>query len=236
MRDKLMARAFVEFSDTLVGDYDVMEFLARLCERSVEVLEVSAAGAVLSDGDGGLGLAWASTDSAKLLETLQLQHEEGPCLDAYRDGTTVVVADLHKTEKQRWPQFTPLALAAGATAISAFPMRLRHQRVGALNVFSSDAGLLDSGAMDAGQALADIATIAILQARAISDASRVTSQLERALESRVAIEQAKGVLAERLGVDPGEAFTRLRRYAREHGLGLTALAHEVVDGTVTLDL
>ena len=234
MREQQLARAFVEFSDTLVGDYDVLDFLVRLCERSAEVLEVGAAGALLTDGGGRLGLVAASTEAVKVLETLQMQRREGPCVDAWRRGERVVVADLRRGPSRRWPVFTPQALAAGVVAVCAFPMRLRGDRIGALNMFQAAPGAFDEAALAAGQALADVATIAILQARAVEDAARLAGQLEHALESRVAIEQAKGVLAERLGIDPDAAFTRLRRHARVHGLRLTDLARRVVDGSLTL--
>ncbi len=235
MREQRLARAFVEFSDTLVGDYDVLDFLVRLCERCAEVLEVAAAGALLTDGRGRLGLVAASTEAVKVLETLQVQRREGPCVDAWRQGERVVVADLRRGASRRWPVFTPRALASGVVAVCAFPMRLRGDRIGALNVFQVAPGAFDEAALEAGQALADVATIAILQARAVEDAARLADQLEHALRSRVVIEQAKGVLAERLGIDPDAAFMRLRRYARVHGLRLTGVASRVVDGSLTLE-
>ena len=235
MREEQLARAFVEFSDTLVRGYDVIEFLDRLCTRCVEVLEVSAVGALLDDGAGRLELVAASTETVRVLETLQVQRRYGPCLDAYRSGERVVVPDLRATGR-RWPAFTSQALSIGVAAVSAFPMRLRQVRVGALNVFQAAPGQMSKETLDAGQALADVATIAILQARAVDDATRLAGQLTHALESRVVIEQAKGVLAERLGVAPDEAFRRLRRYGRLNGLALTELAGQVVAGTLTLDL
>lgn len=235
MREDRLARAFVEFSDTLVRGYDVAEFLDRVCERCVEVLEVSAVGALLTDGAGRLGLVSASTQAVAVLETLQVQRQEGPCLDAYRSGERVVVPDLRAAAGRRWPVFTPRALAVGLTAVCALPMRLRDARIGALNVFQATPGGFDEEATRAGQALADVATIAILQARAVQDATRLAGQLEHALASRVVIEQAKGMLAERLGVDPDTAFARLRRHARLGGLGLTEMARRVVEGSFTLE-
>jgi GAF domain-containing protein len=234
MREEQLARAFVEFSDTLVRDYDVVEFLSRLCQRSVEVLEVTAAGALLTDGAKRLQVVAASTETVTVLETLQIQRQEGPCVDAYRSGRRVAVPDLRRTAR-RWPVFTPRALGAGMAGVCAFPMRLRADRIGALNVFQATPGALDEAAVLAGQALADVATIAILQARAVEDAARLAGQLEHALESRVVVEQAKGILAERLGIDPEMAFTRLRRHGRQHGLHLAELARQVVEGSFTLD-
>ena len=236
MREERLARAFVEFSDTLVRDYDVVEFLSRLCRRSVEVLEVTAAGALLTDRASRLQVVAASTETVTVLETLQIQCQEGPCVDAYRNGRLVAVPDLRRVGR-RWPVFTPRALGAGISGVCAFPMRLRADRIGALNVFQATPKAFDQAAVLAlaGQALADVATIAILQARAVEDAARLAGQLEHALESRVVVEQAKGILAERLGIDPEVAFTRLRRHARQHGVPLAELARRVVDGSFTLD-
>jgi GAF domain-containing protein len=234
MREERLARAFVEFSDTLVRDFDVMEFLSRLCQRSVEVLEVTAAGALLTDGARQLQVVAASTETVTVLETLQIQRQEGPCVDAYRSGRRVAVPDLRRVGR-RWPVFTPRALGAGMAGVCAFPMRLRAARIGALNVFQATPGSFDEAAVLAGQALADVATIAILQARAAQDAARLAGQLEHALESRVMLEQAKGILSERLGIDPELAFSRLRRHARQHHLHLAELASRVVDGSFTLE-
>jgi GAF domain-containing protein len=234
MREERLARAFVEFSDTLVQGYDVIDFLDRLCARCVEVLEVSAAGALVDVGAGRLELVAASTEAALVLETFQVRRRKGPSVDAYRRGEQVTVADL-RASARRWPAFTARALSIGVVAVSAFPMRLRQERLGALNVFHTVPGAMSQSALAAGQALADVATIAILQARVVEDATRLAGQLTHALDSRVVIEQAKGVLAERLGVPPDEAFRRLRRYGRVRGLPLTDLARQVVAGTLGHD-
>jgi GAF domain-containing protein len=234
LREEWLAQAFVEFSDTLVRDYDVVEFLSRLCQRSADILQVTAAGALLTDGAGRLQVVAASTEQVTVLETLQIQCQEGPCVDAYRSGRRVAVPDLRRAAR-RWPVFTPRALGAGVSGVCAFPMRLRNDRIGALNVFQATPGSFDQATVLAGQALADVATIAILQARAVEDAARLAGQLQHALESRVVVEQAKGILAERLGIDPEGAFTRLRRHGRQHGQMLAVLARQVVDGSFSLE-
>jgi transcriptional regulator with GAF, ATPase, and Fis domain len=234
MREGRSVRACVEFSDQLVNDFDVVEFLTSLCQRLVKVMEVSAAGAVVTDRHGRLQLATASTGRVAALQTLQVQRRQGPCVDAYRYGRRVAVPDLRRA-RGRWPMFAPRALEAGVAAVCAFPMRLRADRIGALTVFLDAPGELDEAATHAGQMLTDLATIAVLQARAAQDATRLAAQLEHALKSRVVVEQAKGVLAERLGVDPDAAFMRLRRYGRVRGLHLTELARQVVDGSIVLE-
>lgn len=234
MREGRSARTYVELSDRLVSDHDEVEFLTLVCQRVVKVLEASAAGAVVTDWRGRLQVATASTGRVAALQTLQVQRRQGPCVDAFRYGRRVAVADLRRVSG-RWPVFVPRALEAGVAAVCAFPMRLRADRIGALNVFLDAPGELDDAAIHAGQVLTDLATIAITQARAAQDATRLAAQLEHALKSRVVVEQAKGVLAVRLGVDPDAAFTRLRRYGRVRGLQLTELARQVVAGSITLD-
>ena len=189
MSEEQLARAFVEFSDTLGGDYDVVEFLSRLGQRSVEVLEVTAAGALLTDRADQLQVVAASTETVTVLETMQIQRHEGPCVDAYRSGRRVAVPDLRRAGR-RWPVFTPRALEAGISGVCAFPMRLRADRIGAFDVFQATPGSFDQAAVRAGQALADVATIAILQARAVEGAARLPGA-GAALEAG-AVEQARG--------------------------------------------
>lgn len=234
MRQQRLVRGFAELSDQLVGDHDETEFLTLLCKRFVKVMEISAAGAVVSDRRRRLQVATASSTNVAALETLQVQRQQGPCVDAYRSGRRVAVADLRRM-RARWPAFVPRALEVGIVAVFAFPMRLRADRIGALDVFLDAPGELDEAATQAGQVLTDLATTAILQARAAQDATRQAAQLQHALESRVVVEQAKGVLAERLGVDPDAAFMQLRRYGRVRGLHLTDLSRQVVDGSITLE-
>jgi GAF domain-containing protein len=224
-----LADVFVEMADTLVDDFDVLEFLHMLTERCVQVLGVSAAGLLLTDGQDKLQVVAASSERTRLLELFQLQADEGPCVDCFRTGQPVSVPDL--TAAGRWPRFTAAAAQVGFGAVYALPMRLRSQIIGALNLFDANPAGVDDGRLRVGQALADIATIGLLQHRAIRSRDVLTEQLQGALNSRVLIEQAKGVLAERLHVDVADAFTLLRQGARSHNRSLSALAQSVVDGT-----
>jgi hypothetical protein len=228
-------RAFVSFADTLVADFDIIEFLAMVAEYGVELLGVSACGILLADAEGRLNLVAASTEQARVLELSQLQNDEGPCLDAFHSMTTVTCPDL-AAAGGRWPAFAPAALAAGFTAVHAMPMRLREQAVGAFNLFSPVPGRLDDETAELGQALADVATIGILHERAIRRQEVVTEQLQIALNSRIAIEQAKGVLAERLQLSIDDAFTTLRRYARVNNLKLAEVARAVAAGELSIPL
>ena len=223
-----LADVFVGVADTLVADFDVIDFLHTVAGHATEMSGGAAAGLMLSDLNGGLHHVGASDESARLLELFQVQHEEGPCLDCYRTGHPVTVGDL-ATEASRWPAFTERALASGVGSVHAFPMRLRDQVIGALNVFGTESRSLDPEEARVVQALADLATIAIIQERLIRQAELLTEQLQFALNSRVVIEQAKGAVARSLGVSVEEAFDLMRGHARRERVGLTDLALRVVE-------
>jgi len=219
----------VELADTLVADFDVVELLSLLADRCVEVLDVAAAGLMLAEPDGGLRVMASSSEAMRVLELFELQAQEGPCLDCYRSGQAVVNQDLASVNG-RWPRFAPEALAAGFGSVHALPMRLRGSVIGALNLFHAETGEMRSADIDAAQALADVATIAILQHRATLEGQVVNQLRQHALNSRIVIEQAKGVVAEREGLDMEQAFTALRNHARNHNLRLVVLAEDVIGG------
>jgi GAF domain-containing protein len=230
-----MAETFVELADTLVADYDLMEFLQTLTERCVELLEVDAAGLLLAGPDGELRLVAVSAEQARVVELLQLQHDEGPCPDCFRTGLAVIVPDIRAASAlARWPRFAPAAARVGLVAVRALPMRLRDEVIGTVNLFSSVPGGLEPSVALAARALVDVATIGILQERAVREREVVAGQLQIALNSRVVIEQAKGILAERLQVSPDDAFLLMRRFARNHNHALTGLAGDVISGTAPI--
>ena len=230
-RETLLARTFVELADTLVADFDVVELLMLLTDRCIEVLNVSAAGIMLVAPGGELRVMASSSEAMRVLELFELQAQEGPCLDCFGSGLPVVNQDL-AAANGRWPHFAPEALGAGFHSVHALPMRLRGTVIGALNLFHVEPGEMREADVDAAQALADVATIAILQHRATSEAQVVNEQLHHALNSRVVIEQAKGMVAEREGLNMEEAFAKLRAHARNHNLRLVDVAHEVIAGTL----
>jgi transcriptional regulator with GAF, ATPase, and Fis domain len=230
MDGEQLADAFVELADTMVADFDVIDFLHMLTERSVQLLDAAAAGVLLADPRGELRLVAASTEAARVLELFQLQNDQGPCLDCFRTGHPVAAPDLTAAQ-QIWPQFAAAAREAGFGAVQALPMRLRAQIIGALNLFQATPGGLGHEDVRVGQALADVATIGLLQQRSTRHSETLNEQLQGALNSRVLIEQAKGKLAERAGLDMDQAFTTLRAYARDHNLRLSDLAQAVIDGT-----
>ena len=232
MDQELLSETFVELTDTMVAGFDVIDFLHMLTDRSVQLLDVSAAGLLLADQRGELRVVAASSEAARLLELFQLQNDQGPCLDCYRTGQPAAAADL--ATERRWPRFTPGARQAGFAAVQALPMRLREQVIGALNLFRADAGAFAPAEVRVGQALADVATISLLHERSMRRSDTLNEQLQTALNSRVVIEQAKGKLAERLGVDMDQAFRLLREYARSRNLRLSDLAQVFIDGSQTL--
>jgi GAF domain-containing protein len=237
LKESLLARTLVELADTLVDDFDVVDLLSLLADRCVETLDVAAAGIVLASPDGRLRVLASTSEAMRLLELLELQADEGPCLDCFRTGQPVGNAEL-TSARSRWPRFAAEALEAGFHSVQALPLRLRGTIIGALNLLHTDA--VEGGRADAevAQAFADVATIAILQHRAVREAQVLNEQLSRALNSRIVIEQAKGVLAEREALDVQQAFERLRRHARNHNIRLADLASDVVAGavaTATLD-
>ncbi|HLF98893.1 MAG TPA: GAF and ANTAR domain-containing protein [Acidimicrobiia bacterium] len=229
-RESRLARALVELADTLVDDFDVVELLTRLTDRCVEVLDVGAAGLMLVGTDGHLRVMASSSEAMRVLELFELQADEGPCLDCFATGQAVVNDDL--TLDGPWPRFAPHALAAGFRSALALPMRLRGTVIGALNLFHTSAGGMAEDDVAAAQALADVATIAILQHRAATEAQVLSEQLNHALNSRIVIEQAKGMVAERRTVDMEDAFAMLRGHARNQNLRLADVAGAVIDGTL----
>jgi transcriptional regulator with GAF, ATPase, and Fis domain len=230
---QLLSDTFVELTDTMVAGFDVIDFLHLLTDRSAQLLDVSAAGLLLADPRGELRVVAASSEAARLLELFQLQNDQGPCLDCYRSGQPVQAADLD-AEAARWPRFALAALQAGFAAVQALPMRLREQVIGALNLFRAEPGAFDPADVRIGQALADVATISLLHERSMRHSDALNEQLQTALNSRVLIEQAKGKLAERLGLDMDQAFNLLRDYARNRNLRLSDLAQTFIEGSETL--
>jgi GAF domain-containing protein len=233
-REELIFRTFVDVADTLVADFDVVDFLNLLTRRCVELFDTAQAGLMLVDDQGGLQLAASSSGSMRDLELFEVQHDEGPCVDSFRSGSAVACEDL-ADDLDRWPRFSPEAVRMGFRSAYALPMRLRDRTIGSLNLLRHDPGPVDDGDLSAMQALADVATIGLLQQRAADDARLLADQLQHALESRVVIEQAKGVLAQHAGLPMDAAFEALRGYSRSTSQRLSDVARAVTARTVPLD-
>lgn len=224
-----LAQTFVRLADTLVDDYDAVELAQQLIDNSMVLLPIAAAGILIGDIHGELHVLASSSEETRLLELLQIEADLGPCLLSYRTGTQVVVEDLRVDDPQRWPGFAARAAEYNYRSVVALPLRLRDERVGALNLFSNNIGSLAQGDIDVGQALADVATIGILHQRVLTQSDVINQQLQSALNTRIIIEQAKGVIAERGSVDMEQAFTMLRVHARTTRQRLSDVAHAVVE-------
>jgi len=225
-RERSVSQAFVTLADTMADDYDIIDLLDQLIAHSVTLLAADAAGIMLGDPHQQLRVAAASSDDAELMELLQLQNEQGPCMDCYHTGTPVSVPDL--TDATQWPAFTAAVAEAGPfQSVHALPLRQRRETIGAMNLFHRAPGPLPQADLALGQALADVATIGILQKRAIRHGELLNEQLKTALTSRIVVEQAKGVLAQYHGISVDAAFDQLRRYARAHNLRLANVARQL---------
>jgi len=227
-----LLRALVEFADTLVDDYEPTDFAHRLCDRCVEVFGVEAAGILLAGADGRLGVAGASDPVAGRVELLQQELGEGPCLDAHRSGEEQLVEDLGADG--RWPAFAGLAGGLDVRASFSFPLRVRDARIGALNLFRREPGPLAPDDLAGARTLACLASIGMANAQVVADQAVLTRQLQTALDSRVLIEQAKGVIAAADSLNMDRAFAVIRRHARDRGTRIHTVAQQIVDGTLVL--
>lgn len=224
----------VELADNLVDNYDVIDILTLLSNRCVDTIDVASAGVMLGLPGGELQFVASSSESMRILELFQIQANEGPCVDCYFGGVAIVNHQLVDPDA-RWPRFTPRAIELGYRSVHCLPLRLRGRTIGALNLFRATEGLLSPDDVMVAQGLADVATIAILQHQSTLSAQLLNNQLSFALNSRIIIEQAKGMIAQFAGGDMEEAFSRLRNHARNHNLKLTDVATGIVEGTLALD-
>ncbi|HEX6444597.1 MAG TPA: GAF and ANTAR domain-containing protein [Streptosporangiales bacterium] len=227
-----LAEAFVELSDALTDDVDLAGFLKMLTTHCVALLPVDTAGVLIFRGNA-LRPAGAATEP-RLPGLLALQLPSGPSTECFQARRPLVNLDLN-AERRRWPGFVPAALEAGFRSLHVLPMQRGDHIIGALNLFGASPVPLTDGDIRVGQALAEVATITIERQRRLRHAEQLARQLQGALQSRVVIEQAKGVLAERGGLDMDHAFARLRGYARGHNRRLTEVAAAVAEGTMDAD-
>ena len=230
-RDQSFAQTFVVLADARAEGYDTVDVLDRLVAACVHLLDLSAAGVLLEDQHGSVAVVSSSSESSRRLQLAQVQHGEGPSLECIRTGTAVISADL-KAERARWPVFVPAAVAAGFRCVAAVPLRLRDQTIGALTTFNAHAEIAPQNAQRLAQAFADVATIGILQRRSSNRSELLVGQLQRAVDSRVVIEQAKGVLAERHNLSMDAAFAAMRGHARSHNGKLSEVALAVLHGEI----
>jgi transcriptional regulator with GAF, ATPase, and Fis domain len=232
-RDGKLAAAFVTLADTLVAGYDVVELLQTLVDTCAELLEASAAGLLLADDLGDLEVVASTSESSRLVGMMQLRSGLGPSVKCFTTGEVVTVADI-STLDDDWSAFRAEAGDQGFRSAHAVPMRLRRSVIGTLTLFRTTRGLLNEEDRSISQGLADVATIGILHERALRESDVAQQQLQHALNSRVVIEQAKGVIAQVRNVDMDAAFRLLREYARSNNQGLRSVAEQVISRTLLL--
>jgi GAF domain-containing protein len=225
-REAQVSAAYVAIADTLTKDFDVSALLQALVEGCVEILGIDAGGIMLADPNGDLKILASTSEEADLLEILQLAAKSGPCIESFTTGTKLSVKDLEASDAP-WPEFRAEALRMGYRGVHATPMQLRGQIIGTVNLFSAQPLELSDRDIALAQALADVATIGILQDRFLRESHLLADQLHRALDSRVIIEQAKGVLAQSASVSMDEAFTALRTYSRNHNLTIRSVSERI---------
>jgi GAF domain-containing protein len=226
-RERQLAATFVRLADTLVAEYDVVDLLQSLVDTCAELLDASAAGLLLASENGGLDLVASTSEESRLVDTLQLSSGAGPSIESFRTGGRISVFDT-AAAPEAWSAFRESALAQGFHSVYAVPLRLRNSVIGCLTLFRSQTGVLSDEDASVAQGMADVATIGILHERALRESTIAKEQLQHALESRVLIEQAKGVIAQKRGVDMDEAFGLLRNYARANGANLHDVASRLV--------
>jgi GAF domain-containing protein len=229
--EALVCSTLIELADNRLDDFDAVELLNLLATRCVIVLGVSTAGVMLVAPEGDLHCVASSTEAMRAMELFELQTSEGPCVDSFRLHQRII-AETPETLKLRWPRFGNEAVHAGYKSAYAFPMRLRDEHIGSLNIFRHEDGLMSSEDLLAAQAFADMASISILHQRLTLEAKALNDQLTTALTSRVVLEQAKGVLVGKRGVKIEDAFTWMRHHARNNNVKLAVVAQEIVNGTL----
>ncbi|GAB3136025.1 GAF and ANTAR domain-containing protein [Marisediminicola antarctica] len=232
-REQKVSAAFVTVADTLIDDYDTVTLLQTLVEVCADILATDAGGLLLANSEGQLQLVASTSDRADLVEILQLDAGVGPCVDCFTTGKPVTVGDIAGSGS-RWPVFREAALGQGFQSVHATPLRLRGTVLGAMNLFSTTVGELNDADIAVAQALADVATIGIIQERIVRDSGIVAEQLQRALHSRVLIEQAKGAVAQTANVSPENAFAVMRKFARDNNLTLSGVCEGVMDRTLEI--
>jgi GAF domain-containing protein len=232
-RERQLTATFVALADTLVVGYDIVDLLQTLVDSCAELLDASAAGLLLADDTGQLSVVASTSEQSRLVEIMQLDLGYGPCVECYSTGRAVAVDNIDTTE-DRWPGFAKSAIELGFQSLHAVPLRLRGTVIGTLNLFRAEKGNLSEDDAAVAQGLADIATIGILHERALKQSDIAQAQLQYALDSRVRIEQAKGVLSQLHNIDMDAAFKQLRQYARNNGLPLRDVAQQVVERSLSI--
>ena len=223
-----------DFAVLLSDEHSVDDILRALGDYCTELLPVDTVGVLLRLPGGGLQVGTANTEMGQIVEQLEADLGEGPCSSSLETGHQILEPDL-RFAVERYPRFVPRAIQAGVLSVHGLPLTVRVEQIGALNVLAAEAVELTPAQLQTAQVLADVAIAYVSNRRAIDASTKLTKQLQAALDSRVIIEQAKGIMAERHGLPVNEAFEVMRRYARNRGLKLHDVARDVVGNTLTID-
>lgn len=226
-RETWLAETLVELADTSASEFVDTEYLRTLASRLRILLAPAEIGLIIGAERGRPRLAAATSDRTRDLVTFELQHDDGPCVRAYRNGETVLNQDVSGAE-QPWPRFAEKARAVGVRFASALPMRRHADIVGAVGILDARGSTVSAQDIALARTLAEAATIGLRQQRALEVSTQRSTQLQHALDSRIVIEQAKGMVAARLGLSLGEAFGLLRDHSRQHNERLAEVAAKVI--------
>jgi GAF domain-containing protein len=226
--ERLLLEVLSDFAHTLAGRFDVSEVLYRLAENVVSILGVAGAGVSVVDDEGRLRpVTWINELTAQL-ERVEEANQQGPCVDSFLQGVVIRVPRLSE-ETGHWPEWCAEAKRHGVEAVLGVPLRAGETVIGAMNVYSIEARQWRDDDVQVAQVLTDMAAGYVANASDLEQSRRVTEQLTEALESRIIIEQAKGMLASEYRISVDEAFKVLRSHSRRHGASLRALADAVVN-------
>ena len=228
-----LGAVLAEFAQLMTEDRSPQLVLERLASYCTELLPVHGVGVLLKTATGGLEAATANTEAGAIVEKAEAELGEGPCTDALASGEQVLAPDLERCA-ERWPRFVPLALDGGIRAIHGLPLTARGETLGSVDLVALEVLNLSATELATAQMLADVTVAYLVNIRAFEDKSALADQLQRALDSRIVIEQAKGVLSERRGLTVTDAFEVLRTYARSNGQKLHDVAAALVRGELDL--
>jgi GAF domain-containing protein len=215
-----------QFASRMADRSEVTDVLYELCDHAVTVLDAAGAGVSVVNSSGELRFVTATNQAVVEIERVQAKHQQGPCVEAFHSGHTWVVTNA--AELDQWPAYRDAATQLGFISVAGVCLALNGRSVGALNVYAAEERSWSEETLEAAQVLADIATSYVLRAGELAQAQQLNGQLQNALDSRVIIEQAKGMLASNHRVSVDEAFERLRNHSRQNNVPLRVVAQAVV--------
>jgi GAF domain-containing protein len=222
----LFLQTLSRFAVVLPVRYDLEAALSELTESVTAVLGLCGSGVTMAE-EGHLRFVTAVSQASRELERNQEEQQAGPCREAYETGVVVRVTDVRK-ESARWPEFSATATRLSVAGVAGIPMRLADQIIGALNLYSPEPREWSDVDIAVAGVLADVATSYVVNASKLRQQEQLSEQLQEALESRVVIEQAKGITAYKNAVTIDQAYQLMRRHARNNNASLRLVAEAIV--------